>query len=116
MIGIGSAADAPSPRPVRGRTPRRDSLITVPEFPDVTFYVTDPEWGILSPASGDLPCDRVVINTDATDWSYVHVGTVEPTGGRYPYRPACTCREGFRGYAAEHAARIVIDAHLKDHA
>lgn len=45
-----------------------------------------------------------------------HAARVDDVGGRYPYRPACTCGELFRGYVAEHAARLIADAHLAEHA
>lgn len=41
-----------------------------------------------------------------------HAGRVEFVGGRYPFRPACSCGTGFRGYVAEHAAQAMLEAHL----
>lgn len=41
-----------------------------------------------------------------------HAGRVEIVDGRYPFRAACSCGEGFRGYVAKHAAKGVLEAHL----
>lgn len=43
-----------------------------------------------------------------------HVAAVALTGGRYPFRPACSC--GWTapwGYVAEHAAQAVADDHAE---
>lgn len=41
-----------------------------------------------------------------------HAAAVALTGGRYPFRPTCTCGWEWRGYVSEHAAQSIIDAHL----
>lgn len=41
-----------------------------------------------------------------------HEARVEVVAGRYEFRPVCSCGQEFRGYAAEHAAQIMVDAHL----
>jgi len=40
-----------------------------------------------------------------------HAVAVTLTGGRYPFRPTCSCGWVTRGYVAEHAARAVADDH-----
>lgn len=40
-----------------------------------------------------------------------HSVRVEVVGGRYPFRPVCTCGASFWGYVAEHAAQGIADAH-----
>lgn len=40
-----------------------------------------------------------------------HITSVAMVGGRYPFRPVCSCGHEFRGYAAAHAAQILVDAH-----
>jgi hypothetical protein len=42
-----------------------------------------------------------------------HIVSVATVRGRYPYRPACSCGQEFRGYAAQHAAQDVADAHAQ---
>lgn len=44
-----------------------------------------------------------------------HVIAVTFTGGRYLFRPTCSCGWFTRGYIAEHAARLMADDH-KEHA
>lgn len=41
-----------------------------------------------------------------------HQAIVAQVGGRYPFRPTCSCGLAWRGYAAEHAAQIIVNAHL----
>lgn len=41
-----------------------------------------------------------------------HAGRVDYVGGRYPFRPVCSCGEAFWGYVAEHAAQTMLEAHL----
>lgn len=41
-----------------------------------------------------------------------HAGRVDFVGGRHPFRPVCSCGAAFRGYVAEHAAQIMLEAHL----
>lgn len=43
-----------------------------------------------------------------------HEARVELVGGRYPYRPVCSCDALFWGYVAEHAAQILVDAHVAE--
>ena len=43
-----------------------------------------------------------------------HAGRGEYVGGRYPFRPVCSCGDAFRGYVAEHAAQTVLEAHLNE--
>lgn len=43
-----------------------------------------------------------------------HAGRVDYVGGRYPFRPVCSCGGRFRGYVAEHAAQTVLEAHLNE--
>jgi hypothetical protein len=38
--------------------------------------------------------------------------SVEVVVGRYPFRPACSCGWTTWGYVADHAARILVDAHV----
>ena len=42
----------------------------------------------------------------------VHEAGVAVVPGRYPYRPRCSCGWEWRGYVAEHAAQLIVDAHL----
>lgn len=42
----------------------------------------------------------------------VHFASVVVTRGRYPYLPTCMCGQEFRGYAAQHAAQTIADAHI----
>ncbi len=37
---------------------------------------------------------------------------VDVVGGRYPYRPVCSCGWSTWGYVAPHAAQILVDAHM----
>lgn len=43
-----------------------------------------------------------------------HDVAVTLTGGRYPFRPTCSCGWGARGYVAEHAAQAVADDHKEN--
>ena len=45
-----------------------------------------------------------------------HVVSVETVPSRYPYRPACSCGQPFRGYVAQHAAQDMADAHVRESA
>jgi hypothetical protein len=40
-----------------------------------------------------------------------HRVAVTREGGRYPFRPTCSCGWVTRGYVAEHAARLVAEDH-----
>ena len=40
------------------------------------------------------------------------VGFVDEVGGRYPFKPRCSCGWSTWGYVAAHAAQILVDAHL----
>lgn len=42
-----------------------------------------------------------------------HATTVSEAPGRYPFRPVCSCGQGFRGYVSEHAAQTIADAHAR---
>lgn len=49
------------------------------------------------------------------DMTPEHAGEVvyDPIA-RYPYKPVCSCGHSFWGYAAEHAAQSILDAHLAE--
>lgn len=38
--------------------------------------------------------------------------SVQYVAGRYPFRPTCTCGWKDWGYVADHAAQMMVDAHL----
>jgi hypothetical protein len=41
-----------------------------------------------------------------------HQASVAEAPGRYLFRPTCSCGLVWRGYAAAHAAQIIVDAHV----
>lgn len=44
--------------------------------------------------------------------SSAHAAIVTEAGGRYPWKPSCTCGWSTWGYVAEHAAQLVADSHV----
>lgn len=42
-----------------------------------------------------------------------HEARVEIVGGRYPFRPVCSCGASFWGYVAQHAAENVAESHAR---
>lgn len=50
----------------------------------------------------------------AATLTQAHEARVEVVVGRYPYKPTCSCGWSTWGYVADHAAQILVDAHLEE--